>query len=160
MGSASDLPVMEPAVKVLENFGIPYEIRVISAHRTPHLVYEYASSAEARGLKVLIAGAGRAAHLAGTLASLTVLPVIGVPVLSGALNGMDSLLSTVQMPPGVPVATVGIDSAENAGLLAVQILATGDPPLRDRLREYKANLAEKVKQADQQVRQRSPVQAR
>lgn len=159
MGSASDLPVMEPAVKVLENFGIPYEIRVISAHRTPHLAHEYASTAEARGLKVLIAGAGRAAHLAGVLASLTVLPVIGVPVLSGALNGMDSLLSTVQMPPGVPVATVGIDSAENAGLLAVQILATGDPVLRDRLREYKLNLAEKVKQADQQIRQRSPVRA-
>jgi 5-(carboxyamino)imidazole ribonucleotide mutase len=152
MGSISDAEVMRPAVKVLKELGVPVEVRVISAHRTPDAAHEYASTAEQRGLRVLIAGAGGAAHLAGVLASKTTLPVIGVPVMgTNSPGGLDALLSTVQMPPGVPVATVGINAAENAGLLAAQILAVSDPGLAERLRERRLRLAEKVKQADEEL---------
>lgn len=133
MGSDSDLPTMQPAADALEEFGIPYELEVVSAHRTPKRMFDYAQSARARGLRLIIAGAGGAAHLPGMVASLTPLPVIGVPVESHALKGMDSLLSIVQMPKGVPVATVAIGNGRNAGLLAVRILATTDPALAGQL---------------------------
>ena len=133
MGSDSDLPTMQPAADALEEFGIPYELEVVSAHRTPKRMFDYAQSARARGLRIIIAGAGGAAHLPGMVASLTPLPVIGVPVESHALKGMDSLLSIVQMPKGVPVATVAIGNGRNAGLLAVRILATTDPALAGQL---------------------------
>lgn len=133
MGSDSDLPTMQPAADALDEFGIPYELEVVSAHRTPKRMYDYAQSARARGLRLIIAGAGGAAHLPGMVASLTPLPVIGVPVESHALKGMDSLLSIVQMPKGVPVATVAIGNGRNAGLLAVRILATTDPALAGQL---------------------------
>ncbi|ARU43341.1 5-(carboxyamino)imidazole ribonucleotide mutase [Armatimonadetes bacterium Uphvl-Ar2] len=133
MGSDSDLPTMQPAAEALEEFGIPYELEVVSAHRTPKRMFEYAQSARARGLRIIIAGAGGAAHLPGMVASLTPLPVIGVPVESHALKGMDSLLSIVQMPKGVPVATVAIGNGRNAGLLAVRILATTDLALAGQL---------------------------
>ncbi len=154
MGSESDLPIMEEATTVLEAFEVPYEIRVLSAHRTPHHMLEYAQTAHLRGLKVLIAGAGGAAHLPGMLASATPLPVIGVPIPTRHLQGQDSLLSIVQMPGGVPVATVAIGQAQNAALLAVQILATGDPALRERLLAYKRALIEKVEQMDARVQAR------
>jgi len=155
MGSISDAEVMRPAVKVLKELDVPVEVRVISAHRTPDAAHEYASTAEQRGLRVLIAGAGGAAHLAGVLASKTTLPVIGVPVMgANSPGGLDALLSTVQMPPGVPVATVGINAAENAGLLAAQILAVSDPGLAERLRERRLRLAEKVRQADEELQRR------
>lgn len=141
MGSDSDLPAMEPAAEVCRQFGVPYEIRVVSAHRTPKEMLEYGSSAESRGLSVIIAGAGGAAHLPGMLASVTPLPVIGVPVKSRALNGLDSLLSIVQMPGGVPVATVSIGNGKNAGLLAVRILAVADPDLRAKMRDYADQIA-------------------
>ncbi|NLI80903.1 MAG: 5-(carboxyamino)imidazole ribonucleotide mutase [Deltaproteobacteria bacterium] len=146
MGSDSDLPVMEEAFRVLEDFQIPYEARILSAHRSPGETGEYARSAEGRGIRVLIAGAGWAAHLAGVLAAETVLPVIGVPIDSSPLQGLDSLLSTVQMPPGIPVATmaIGKGGAKNAALLAVQILATENDELRERLRGFKRQMAEEV----------------
>ncbi len=140
MGSDSDLEVISEAAKVMEEFGIPYEITVVSAHRSPKLAHEFATSAKSRGLKVLIAGAGGAAHLAGVMSSMTQLPVIGIPVKAKTLDGLDSLLSTVQMPPGVPVATVGINAAKNAGLLAVQILALNDKELEAKLSAYKEKL--------------------
>ncbi len=140
MGSDSDLEVMSEAAKVCEEFGVGYEISVISAHRSPNLAHEYISKALSRGIKVIIAGAGGAAHLAGVSASLTTLPVIGVPVKAKTLDGLDSLLSTVGMPPGVPVATVGINAAKNAGLLAIQILATSDKDLEKKLSEYKVKI--------------------
>jgi len=127
---------------VLEKFGIEFEMEAMSAHRQPGRVHEYATTAESRGLRVLIAGAGRAAHLPGVVASLTALPVVGVPLSGGIMDGMDALLSVVQMPSGVPVATVGVDAATNAALLAVQIIATGDEDLRKKLHEYKEQLAE------------------
>lgn len=133
MGSDSDLPTMQPAAEALEEFGIPYELEIVSAHRTPKRMFDYAQTARARGLRLIIAGAGGAAHLPGMVASLTPLPVIGVPVESHALKGMDSLLSIVQMPKGVPVATVAIGNGRNAGLLAVRILATTDPALAGQL---------------------------
>ncbi len=151
MGSESDLPVMEEAAAVLRDFGVPFEIRVLSAHRTPAVMSEYAETARARGLKVIIAGAGGAAHLPGMIAASTPLPVIGVPVPTRNLKGMDSLLSVVQMPGGVPVATVAIGGARNAGLLAVQILATGDEALMQKMAEYKQDLIEKVEQMDARV---------
>jgi 5-(carboxyamino)imidazole ribonucleotide mutase len=154
MGSESDLPIMEEATNVLEAFEVPYEIRVLSAHRTPHHMLEYARTAHLRGLKVLIAGAGGAAHLPGMLASATPLPVIGVPIPTRHLQGQDSLLSIVQMPGGVPVATVAIGQAQNAALLAVQILATADPALLERLLAYKRALIEKVEQMDAHVQAR------
>ena len=154
MGSDSDLDTMREAAKVCEEFGVGCEVRVLSAHRTPHDAAEYAGSAETRGLRVIIAGAGGAAHLAGVVASHTTLPVIGVPIKSAALNGSDSLLSIVQMPAGVPVACVAIDGARNAGLLAIQILATADPGLRERLQAFKAELVEKTRDKDRRVQER------
>jgi phosphoribosylaminoimidazole carboxylase PurE protein len=137
MGSDSDLPTMSGAGEVLERFGVSYELDILSAHRTPERAREYALSARERGLKVLIAGAGGAAHLAGFLAAHTTLPVIGVPLSNSALNGLDALLSTVQMPTGVPVATTAIDGAKNAGLLAVAILALSDESLAERLEDFR-----------------------
>jgi 5-(carboxyamino)imidazole ribonucleotide mutase len=141
MGSDSDLPTMQGAADVLQEFGVPHELRVVSAHRTPRDMAEYAESAEGRGLRVIIAGAGGAAHLPGMVASLTSLPVIGVPVQSKALQGLDSLLSIVQMPAGIPVATVAIGNAKNAGLLAVRILAAADAQLRARMGAYRERMA-------------------
>jgi 5-(carboxyamino)imidazole ribonucleotide mutase len=142
MGSDSDLETMKAAAAACEEFGVKCEMRVLSAHRTPDDTADYARTAADRGIEVIIAGAGGAAHLPGVVAASTTLPVIGVPIQSKALNGLDSLLSIVQMPPGVPVATVGIGAGRNAGLLAVQILATGDPELRSKLVQFKQRLAE------------------
>jgi phosphoribosylaminoimidazole carboxylase PurE protein len=157
MGSDSDLPMMESAVEVLKEFAVPFEVRVLSAHRSPQAVHEFASGAEKKGLKVIIAGAGGAAHLAGVVASLTTLPVIGVPMPTECMGGLDSLLSILQMPGGVPVATMGIgkSGARNAALLAVQMLALTDEKLRKALRERKAAMADKVKDADQRVQQKA-----
>jgi len=152
MGSSSDLPTLNAAADILERFGVGHELRVLSAHRTPDAMAEYARSAHTRGLKVLIAAAGGAAHLPGMLAAHTPLPVIGVPVATANLNGLDSLLSIVQMPRGVPVATVAIGGGANAGLLAIQILATGDPELLQRFVDYKAELAATARQQDVEVR--------
>lgn len=156
MGSDSDWPVVEKACATLDKFGIAYETRVISAHRTPETAIEYSKSAEGRGLKVVIAAAGGAAHLAGVLASSTVLPVIGIPVAGGALNGLDSLYATVQMPGGVPVATVAVGSAGpvNAALLAVQILGTADAALREKFHAHKEEIAAKVAAADKRIQER------
>jgi len=151
MGSDSDLPVMEGAAELLEQLEVPYELTVVSAHRTPERLFDYARSAATRGLDVIIAGAGGAAHLPGMVASLTPLPVIGVPVAVTRLAGNDSLLSIVQMPRGVPVACVAIDNAANAGILAAQIVAVADPALRERLVAYKAGLAERVLEKAAQV---------
>jgi len=140
MGSDSDLPVMSQAAEVLDEFGIAYEITVVSAHRTPHRLYEYARSAIDRDLSVIIAGAGGSAHLPGMVASLTTLPVIGVPIQTKALGGLDSLYSIVQMPPGIPVATVAINGAKNAGILAASILSVSDGAIAERLTRYKAGL--------------------
>ncbi len=154
MGSESDSSVMEAAVEVLEEFGVPFELCVLSAHRSPQATHDFAAKAEQRGLKVLIAGAGGAAHLAGVLASLTTLPVIGVPMPTDRMGGMDSLLSTVQMPAGVPVATMGIgkSGAQNAALLAVQILALTDEALHGALQDYRSRMAEAVRQDEERVR--------
>lgn len=151
MGSSSDNEVMRDAATVLERFNILYEIHVLSAHRTPVAMLEYGLSAKERGLKVLIAGAGGAAHLPGMLAASTTLPVIGVPVALARLDGMDSLLSIVQMPRGVPVATVAINGATNAGLLAVRILATSDATLSSVLEEYRNELANQANQQDHEL---------
>ena len=153
MGSASDLPTMQPAIDVLVALGVSVEARVLSAHRTPDRAVEFARAAEAGGVRTIICGAGGAAHLAGVVAAHTLLPVIGVP-LGRSLGGLDALLSTVQMPSGVPVATVGIDGAANAGLLAAAILALGDPALATRLRERREQLAENVGAAAAEVRSR------
>lgn len=139
MGSKSDLETMRPAAETMAEFGVPYEMEVVSAHRTPRKMYEYAENARSRGLKVIIAGAGGAAHLPGMVASLTTLPVIGVPVPTKALSGQDSLYSIVQMPAGIPVATVAIGNARNAGLLALRILAAADPSLTAKLEEFRAD---------------------
>ena len=148
MGSDSDLSVMESASDVLKDFGVAFEITVASAHRSPQRAAEWASSARERGIQIIIAGAGHAAHLAGAMAAHTSLPIIGVPIDSSCLQGMDALLATVQMPPGVPVATmaIGKSGARNAGILAVQILALADPVLAERLDKYKQNMAAKVEQ--------------
>jgi 5-(carboxyamino)imidazole ribonucleotide mutase len=148
MGSDSDLPTMQGAIDILVEFEVPYEVRIVSAHRTPDVMYEYARSAADRGLRVIIAGAGGAAHLPGMTASLTSLPVIGVPVALQQLDGLDSLMSIVQMPAGVPVATVAIGNARNAGLLAVRILASGDDKLRAAMERYQADLAQAVRDKD------------
>jgi len=153
MGSDSDLPVMEKAAEALTELGVPHEIRVMSAHRTPHDMIEYGRTAADRGLRVIVAGAGGAAHLPGMLASVTSLPVIGVPVRTTALDGMDSLLSIVQMPRGVPVATVAIDGGRNAGLLAARILATSDAGLAARLDAHRDEIAQAARAADERVRQ-------
>jgi 5-(carboxyamino)imidazole ribonucleotide mutase len=152
MGSDSDLEVMRPAVDALAEFGVAFEVRVVSAHRTPDVLYEYATTAADRGLQVIIAGAGGAAHLPGMTASMTPLPVIGVPVPRSKLDGLDSLLSIVQMPPGIPVATVGIGEARNAGLLAVRILAATDPELRRKMQAFQSELADAVGEKDKGVR--------
>jgi len=144
MGSDSDLPVMKEAADFLGGLEIPYEITIVSAHRTPQRLYEYADTAIERGLSVIIAGAGGAAHLPGMLASITTLPVIGVPVKSKAMSGVDSLYSIVQMPAGIPVATVAIDGAKNAGILAASILSLQNPEIRHRLSVYKAELCAAV----------------
>ena len=146
MGSTSDWPVMQAAARVLADFEVPYETDIVSAHRTPQKLYEYAGSAKRRGLMVIIAGAGGAAHLPGMTAAMTPLPVVGVPVNATALNGNDALLSIAQMPRGIPVATVAIDNAHNAGLLAVQIVATSDPALSDRVEAYRDQLRREVEE--------------
>jgi 5-(carboxyamino)imidazole ribonucleotide mutase len=160
MGSDSDWPVMSAAATALAEFDVPYEVRVLSAHRTPREMLAWASTADGRGLRVVIAGAGGAAHLPGMVASMTPLPVIGVPVPLQHLDGMDSLLSIVQMPAGVPVATVSIGGARNAGLLAVRMLAAGDPDLLQRMREFQAGLEQLVRDKDaalqERVRQQGP----
>ncbi|MHB1087463.1 MAG: 5-(carboxyamino)imidazole ribonucleotide mutase [Acidimicrobiales bacterium] len=148
MGSSSDHPVMVEAANILERFGVPFEIRVVSAHRTPEAMLDYGRDARARGLRLLIAGAGGAAHLPGMLAAVTTLPVIGVPIALARLDGMDSLLSIVQMPRGVPVATVAINAGTNAGLLALRILALGNEALGDALEAYRLELAENASEQD------------
>jgi len=153
MGSDSDWPQVKKTCETLDRFGVGYETRVISAHRTPEAAIEYSKSAEARSIGVIIAAAGGAAHLAGVLAAGTVLPVIGIPMAGGALNGLDALYATVQMPGGVPVATVAVGSAGpvNAALLAVQILGTADPELREKFRAHKEELKRKVAAADDRI---------
>lgn len=146
MGSDTDLPIMKEAAQLLEEFGIPYELTIVSAHRTPERMYEYANSALQKGIKVIIAGAGGSAHLPGMTASLTPLPVIGVPIKTKNMDGLDSVLSIVQMPPGIPVATVAINGAKNAGLLAVQMLAISDASLEKKLLAYKKSLRNTVEQ--------------
>ena len=154
MGSDSDWPTMEPAAGALDEFGVEHEVRVVSAHRTPRDMLDYGAGAADRGLRVIIAGAGGAAHLPGMLASVTPLPVIGVPVPLGHLDGMDSLRSIVQMPAGVPVATVSVAGGRNAGLLAVRILATNDDDLRDRMVKFQQSLAETARGKDAALRAR------
>jgi 5-(carboxyamino)imidazole ribonucleotide mutase len=154
MGSDSDLPVMQAAIDVLGAFGVPCEVRIISAHRTPEAMVDYAKSAADRGLRVIIAGAGGAAHLPGMTASLTTLPVIGVPVPLQHLGGVDSALSILQMPGGIPVATVAVGNAKNAGLLAIRILATADETLRAAMAKYQADLAASITDTDAAVRER------
>jgi 5-(carboxyamino)imidazole ribonucleotide mutase len=153
MGSESDWPVMEDAADTLAAFDVPFETRVLSAHRTPAVMQEYAETAHERGLKVIIAGAGGAAHLPGMIAASTTLPVLGVPVKTSKLNGLDSLLSIVQMPGGVPVGSLAINGAKNAALLAVQILATSDPVLHDEMLDHKQELIAKVEAMDERVQQ-------
>ena len=150
MGSTSDLPVMEKAARVLDEMEIPFEMNALSAHRTPQEVEEFASDAEGRGLRVIIAGAGMAAALPGVIAANTTLPVIGVPI-KGMLDGLDALLSIVQMPPGIPVATVGVNGAQNAALLAVEMLALSDKVLADKLKAYKQGLKEKIVKANAEL---------
>jgi len=145
MGSISDRETMEKAAEALDELGISYEMKVLSAHRTPDLLFEYIAQVEEKGFKVIIAGAGGAAHLPGVIASKTLLPVIGVPIETKALGGLDSLLSIVQMPGGIPVATVGIGNAKNAGLLAAHILAIENSKIRERLKDYRGAMAQKIK---------------
>ena len=152
MGSDSDLPTMQGAVDVLAEFGVAHEVRIVSAHRTPDLMVEYARGAADRGIQVIIAGAGGAAHLPGMTASMTPLPVIGVPVPLAHLDGLDSLLSIVQMPKGIPVATVAVGNAANAGLLAIRILAASDASLRVRMEEYQSSLTAMVLEKDAKLR--------
>ena len=152
MGSKSDLPVMQDAIEILEEFGIESEVNIVSAHRTPDKMFKYASSAKNNGIKVIIAGAGGAAHLPGMVASITTLPVIGVPVKSSnSIDGWDSVLSILQMPGGVPVATVALNGAKNAALLACQILGVKNPALREAMIAYKASLGEKVHQSAKDI---------
>lgn len=150
MGSTSDLPVMEKAAKVLNDFCIPFEINALSAHRTPAEVESFAKNAQARGIEVIIAGAGMAAHLPGVIAAMTPIPVIGVPI-NATLDGMDALLAITMMPPGIPVATVAINGAMNAGILAAQILAVGDESLKTKLVEYKESLKTKIVEANKEL---------
>ena len=158
MGSDSDLPMMRAAMETLAHFGVGYEVKVLSAHRTPQRTIDYARGAESRGLKVIIAGAGGAAHLAGLMAAETTLPVIGIPLEATPLKGWDALLSTVQMPAGVPVATVAVGKggARNAALLAVQILSLQDPSLREKLREFRKDLARQMEEKSQKVEREFP----
>lgn len=151
MGSTSDLPVMEKAAQVLNDFGIPFEINALSAHRTPEEVELFAKGAATRGIKVIIAAAGMAAHLPGVIAAMTPLPVIGVPV-KASLEGLDSMLSIIQMPPGIPVATVGINAAQNAGILAAQIIGTGDPAVMEAVVRFKEGLKKKIIEANEELK--------
>ena len=151
MGSDSDFPVVKGALVQLRKFGVPFEARVLSAHRTPVQAEEFAKSAEENGFGVIIAAAGKAAHLGGVIAAQTVLPVIGLPIKSSFCDGLDSLLSIVQMPSGIPVATVGVGAADNAGLLAVQILSLSEPELQDKLRIYKSEMADSVMKKDENL---------
>lgn len=151
MGSTSDLPIMEKAARVLNDFKVPFEMHALSAHRTPEEVEAFAKGAASRGIEVIIAAAGMAAHLPGVIAASTTVPVIGVPI-SASLMGMDALLAIVQMPPGIPVATVGVDAAMNAGLLAVQMLAVGDEALKTALAEYKESLKAKITKANEELK--------
>lgn len=154
MGSTSDLPIMEEAAKLLEEFDIPFEMHALSAHRTPDLVADFAKGAYARGIRVIIAGAGGAAHLPGVVAAMTTCPVIGVPIKSSiSLDGWDSVLSILQMPAGIPVATVALDNARNAGILAVQMMATGDPDLQAKMVQFKEGLAKKVVKANESLKE-------
>lgn len=154
MGSTSDMPVMQEAAKILDQFQIPFEINALSAHRVPEQVMDFAKNAHMRGIRVVIAGAGGAAHLPGVVAALTPIPVIGVPCRSTiSLDGWDSLLSIVQMPPGIPVATVGVDGGQNAGILAVQILASGDDKLLSEVSKFKENLKTKILKANEELKQ-------
>ena len=153
MGSDSDLPVVEKAMELLEEFGVPYEVHVLSAHRTPDQAAAFAKGAKENGLGAIIAAAGKAAHLAGAMAANTTLPVIGIPVKSSTLDGLDALLATVQMPPGIPVATMAVDGAKNAALMAVQILAGAEPALWDKLAAYKKEMAEGVAAKDEKIQQ-------
>jgi 5-(carboxyamino)imidazole ribonucleotide mutase len=150
MGSTSDMKVMDAAAKLLDELEIPFELNALSAHRTPEKVEEFATTAGSRGIKVIIAGAGMAAHLPGVVAAMTPLPVIGVPI-NASLDGMDSLLAIVQMPPGIPVATVGINGARNAAILAVQILATADETIAKKVVTFKKNLKEKIVKANEEL---------
>ncbi len=152
MGSASDMPIMEEAAKVLNEMKIPFEINALSAHRTPDQVLDFARKAHTRGVKVIIAGAGGAAHLPGVVAALTPLPVIGVPVnSSNSIDGWDSILSILQMPAGIPVATVALDGARNAGILAIQIIGTGEPEVQKQMIEFKQSLAKKIIAANEEL---------
>ena len=151
MGSDSDLPVVEKAIDTLKSFGVPYEVHVYSAHRTPQQVHEFTAQARENGFGVLIAAAGKAAHLAGSVAAGTTLPVIGIPIKSSTLDGLDALLSTVQMPGGIPVATVAIDGAQNAALLAVQMLGIEDPEIAAKLNAQRAEAAEKVLKKNKKI---------
>ena len=154
MGSTSDMPVMQEAAKILNEFKIPFEINALSAHRVPEQVMEFAKNAYSRGIRIVIAGAGGAAHLPGVVAALTTVPVIGVPCRSAiSLDGWDSVLSILQMPPGIPVATVGLDGAQNAGILAVQILATGDEQLMGEVAKFKESLKNKIIKANEELKQ-------
>ena len=150
MGSTSDLPVMEKACQLLDQLQVPFEVNALSAHRTPQAVEQFATQAAGRGLKVIIAAAGMAAALPGVIAAQTTLPVIGVPI-KGMLDGLDAMLSIVQMPPGIPVATVGVNAAQNAAIIAVQILALNDPALAKRLADYKGGLKQKVEKANREL---------
>lgn len=152
MGSTSDLPVMEKAAKILNDFAIPFEMNALSAHRTPAEVEEFATRAAQRGIEVIIAGAGMAAHLPGVIAAMTPVPVIGVPI-NAALGGMDAALAMIQMPPGIPVATVAINGAMNAGILATQIIAVGDPELKKKIADYKESLKKKIVEANKELAQ-------
>ncbi len=154
MGSASDFPVIEKGIQILRDFGVEFELRVMSAHRTPDIATDFAKNAEKNGFEAIIAIAGMAAHLGGVLAACTCLPVIGVPVKSSALEGIDALLSIVQMPPGVPVATVGINGGDNAALLAIQMLSIKYPQLREKFHEYKKQMEDKVINADIELQKR------
>jgi len=154
MGSESDLPVMEKAGEVLKEMGVPYEMEISSAHRFPEKTVRYAKTARKRGMEVLIAGAGMAAHLAGALASHTTLPVIGVPIKSGALNGADALYSTVQMPPGVPVATVGIDGAKNAAHLACEILSIKYPEIAKKIEDFRSKMKKSLEEKSKAIKKR------
>lgn len=153
MGSISDKEIVDKAIDILKKFNVDMEVRVISAHRTPFEAAEYAKTAEERGIEVIIAAAGKAAHLAGVIAGISPLPIIGLPIKSSTMDGLDSLLSTVQMPKGVPVATVAINGAENAALLAVQILSVKYPELRGKFKEYKLEMEKEVKEMDRKVRE-------
>lgn len=154
MGSDSDFPIMEKGIKILKEFDVDFELRVISAHRTPDIAEKFAKDAEQNGFEVIIAVAGKAAHLGGVLAGCSCLPVIGVPVKASALEGIDALLSTVQMPPGIPVATVAINAGDNAVLLAIQMMSIKYPELREKFRAYKKQMADKVIAADKAIQEK------